>query len=169
MVMVSLPEASLGPLPAHHHAHGPDNDLKIEIEAEIADIVQIVAELFDHIGGGAVVAMVNLGPAGDTWPDHQPMFVQRHFFFELFDELGPLRPWSHQRHVAGQDMEELRKLIKPALSEQMPDGCNSRILLFRPHRSGMLFGVGDHGAQLSKVKWPAIPAEPLLRVEYGAG
>ena len=66
---------------------------------------------------------------------------------KLFDELGTFRSRPDQRHLATQDVPELRQFVETRLAQKTPDRSHSRIRLSRELGS-ILLRVDSHRAEL---------------------
>src|SRR5207253_9523369 len=93
--------------------------------------------------------------------------------------LARKRSRSDQRHVAAEDIPELRQLIQAAAAKKLPEPRDPRIsaqfecraVLFaeRAERCLLFFGVGDHGAELEHDEDTAALANaPLPKEDWTA-
>ena len=63
-----------------------------------------------------------LGVAHETGFDRKPMVVTLEIAAEILVNLGALGSRSKEDHVALEDVEELWKLVEPAVAEEAPTG-----------------------------------------------
>src|ERR1035441_10615901 len=90
-----------------HGFHRVKDDVRIQAEGHILDVVKIVFELCDGVFQSIAVLVVDLRPAGDAGADAMALAVVRNLFGEGMDEFGPLRPRTHDGHVADQTVDQL--------------------------------------------------------------
>ena len=83
----------------------PD-DLEVEGQRPVVDVVEVVGDALADRGLAAEV--VDLGPAGDAGPDAVAGHVLRVALAEAGDELGSLGARADERHLAPEDVPELR-------------------------------------------------------------
>ena len=80
-------------------------------------------------------------------------------------KYGPLGSRADERHVAPQHVPELRQFIDARPAEQAAHRRASRVVVSRPDRTGLGFGVLVHRAELVDGELLAVQAHPLLPVE----
>src|SRR3954453_9964172 len=89
---------------------GPDKDLDVEPERPVLDVVVVEART---VGDGRVPAQAtDLGEPGETGLHPVAVGVAVVLGGEPVDEVRPLRPGTHQRHVAPEDVPQLRQLVE---------------------------------------------------------
>src|SRR5580658_8148099 len=85
------------------------------------------------------------------------------------------RARPHERHIAQQDVEELRQLIDARFPQEPADARNARVVLDLERRP-ILFalvaklrlpgvGIGNHGAEFEDREWPAAHTSTALAEE----
>ena len=67
--------------------------------------------------------------------------VLRDPVLELLDEVRPLGTRADDRHVAAQDVPELRQLVEVEPAQPAADRRAPRVVVARPDRAGVVFGV----------------------------
>ena len=85
------------------------------------------------------------------------------------------RARADETHLAGDDVEQLRKLVQGGSPKPAPDAGHARIggdleqpllgLVAIPQRVLQVLGVGDHGAELEHVEASAMAANAQLAEE----
>src|SRR6185437_2646842 len=77
--------------------------------------------------------------------------------------------WSRpdDRHIAGQDIDELRQLVELAFPEEHPQLGDPGVGTYRKRRAGAI-GAYDHGAELIDTESATVPSDPLLTEENRA-
>src|SRR5581483_11571633 len=106
-------------------------------------------------------------PAGDARADEMPLGVARMLLLELLHENRPLGARTDHRHVAAQDVEELRQLVERGAADEFADLRHARVA-DRREASAVLLRVGAHRAELEDLERLAAAPDPLLAVEHGA-
>ena len=87
---------------------------------------------------------------------------------ELINENGSFRARADKAHVPFQHVEELRKLVDPALSEESPDPSDPGISIRGgPNRPCFLLRVDFHRPELEQSERLALLSHPLLAIENG--
>src|SRR4051812_23382818 len=87
---------------------------------------------------------------------------------ELIDEVRPLRPRTDERHVAFEDVPELRQLVEIEASQHPAERRAPWIVVARPDGAGLAFGVVVHRSKLVDRERLAVEAHALLMKEDGA-
>src|SRR5688572_29268911 len=113
----------MGSVAADHGNRGPEKDFHIEPERLIADVAQIHANHFVKRSTAAAMHLPDAGDAGLTFED-SPSVPQG----VVLEFISDGRPWSDKRHLAAQDVDELRQLIEAALAEEVSERRNARII-----------------------------------------
>ena len=88
---------------------------------------------------------------------------------ELRHQLRALGTRSHERHVTGEDIEELRQLVDAELAKEAADARRAWIILLSPNRARVLFGVDGHRAELHHFEGRPVLADTNLSIEDRAG
>src|SRR5262245_63906884 len=55
---------------------------------------------------------------------------------------------SDDRHVAAQDVPELRQLVEVGTAQEPSERRHARIGRLGPHRTGLVFGIVEHRSEL---------------------
>ena len=82
---------------------------EVERHRAVGDPFEVVGELLGH---RRLVAAAHLGEAGQSGPDDEPLPVGREILGQLGEEARPDRAGADERHVAAQDVPELRDLVE---------------------------------------------------------
>ena len=132
-----------------------DQYLQLLENGQIGDVLQVVEELVLHHVKGLGVAVFDLRESGDTRFHDQAKGEFRKVVFDLVDKEGSLRPWADDAHFSLDDIEKLRHLIDPCLSQEPAYTCDSRIVFtgqsgpgnfsIRPHRSELVYSERPAG------------------------
>jgi hypothetical protein len=77
----------------------------------VADVIQIIHELFEGIVNAGTVGIVDLRPASDAWPHEMSEVVIGNDLFVLFDAFDPLGARPDEAHFAAEHVPELGKLV----------------------------------------------------------
>src|SRR4051812_35901847 len=92
------------------------HDLQVEADRPVLDVVEVV---LDSLVERRVSAPpVDLRPARESGFDLVAKHVLWNLVFELFHEVGAFGPWTDDRHVAAEDVPELRKLVEIRTAEE---------------------------------------------------
>src|SRR5207244_1204973 len=97
----------------------------------MADIVEIVLKLLEHVLVALAVRIIHLRPAGDPRFHQVPEMIKRNLFLISFDAPDPLRAWTDQAHVTLEDIPNLRQLVEPHFPQPAPDTRYTRIIFAR--------------------------------------
>src|SRR5215472_3930690 len=96
----------------------PD-DLQVEADRPVLNVIKVV---LDSLVERRVAApAVYLGPARHAGLHLVAQHVLRNAVLELLDEMRALRPRADNRHVAAQDVPQLRQLIKIRPPEELAE------------------------------------------------
>src|SRR5712691_5449995 len=129
-------------------------------------VIEVVIMFLDGIVRSARRPEVDLRPAGDPRRHEIAQRVRGHGLFEYLPFPGPLRPRTHQRHVASEHVPELRELIYPKAPQDVPETRDSWILIRRDLNEGpILFGAVPHGPEFPQNKRPPEIADSHLPVQ----
>ena len=99
----------------------------------MAEIPEVVRQLRSRLLGARGIALADLSPAGQTGLDQVSTRPERDTVAQLSEELRPFRPRPHQRHLAAQDVPELRKLVEPKPAHDAARPRQLRIVRARPN------------------------------------
>src|SRR5271165_2451702 len=72
----------------------------VEKETPILYVIKVVSQLTAGVLDRGAVGEIDLGPAGDPWPDPVPLGVIRYAFGQIGDEEWAFRARSDKTHVA---------------------------------------------------------------------
>ncbi len=149
----------------------------------MADVLEIVAELFPNIVQAAVIRAVDLGPPRDAGQDALPALVFLYLFAQRRENRWLLRAGTHDVHVADQHVPELRQLVQPERAQHASQGSHARIVALRPdlwrrpavdsHRAELVYrerpatvvGMAPEVAGRFAQRAP-IETDPLLREQH---
>ena len=87
----------------------------------------------------------------------------------LFDQVKLIpkrRPWTNERHVALDDIEQLWKFIKTRFSEKLSNSCNEGIRILKQMRRHIFRRIRAHGSKLQNAEIFLISSYSLLPEEY---
>src|SRR5579871_6475186 len=85
-------------------------DLQVEPQRLMLQVMQIEAQTLADVA--TPTQSMDLRPAGDPRLHLQALFVARILAAEALRKRRPLRPRTHQTHVAAQDVPKLRQLVE---------------------------------------------------------
>ena len=129
-------------------------------------VPEVVRELHGRRLRTCRVALAHLRPAGQPGLDEVPARPVRHAAAQLLEELGTLRPRPHQRHLAAEDVPQLRKLVEPRSAHEGAGRRDARVVGPRPDGLARTLGVGAHRPELVDRECLAVLAEPDLAQEH---
>src|SRR5690606_34879841 len=109
-----FPEPSVGALAGQHHPDGPPQDAQVVRQRPVVHVIQIEPHRFVP---GQVGAAGDLPQPGDTRLDQQPA----PHVPQVVAVVGGQRPGPDQRHLAPQDVDELRQLVDGAGPQQLAE------------------------------------------------
>src|SRR5262245_34853788 len=107
----------------------------------------------------------DLRPTCDPRPQGMPQVVERDLLLQLLHEVGPLRPWTNERHVSAEHVDQLGQLVEPQLAQKSADSSYPGITLRCPHWPARGFGICPHGTELENFEFLAILAHAHLPIE----
>lgn len=96
---------------------GHEEDSQVENKAPARGVLGVQLDLSRD---GDFVASIDLGPAGDAWP--QPVYAGLGAKRDEVVLIVKGGPGTDEAHLTGKDAEELGKLIKARASQDPPDG-----------------------------------------------
>src|SRR5581483_5283717 len=106
------------------------HDLEVEPHRPVLDVIQIV---FDPLLERRVAPpSVDLRPSGQTRLHLVAQHVLRNPMLELLDKVRALGPRPHDRHVAAEDVPELRQLVEIRSPEKTAERRDPWVVLLRP-------------------------------------
>src|SRR5260370_18584061 len=139
--------SSLGTAHEERDFRGVEDDECVQRRSGVLDVVEVVLQLDNGVLDGVTVFVIDLRPARNSRLDAMALAVVGNLLLEFSDEFGPLRARADDRHIAPQDVEQLRQLIQMELAQPSSYGRNSGIVLLGPHRAAVSLGIGPHGAE----------------------
>src|SRR5687767_3934374 len=111
---------------------GEPHDFDVERDGPVFDVVEVELDtLFER---GVAAPAVYLRPAGDAGLDLVAQHVLRDAVLELLDEERPLGTRPDDRHVALEDVPELRQLVEVEAAQPLSHRRRARVVVARPHR-----------------------------------
>src|SRR5262245_47403491 len=143
------------------------HDFQIEPHRPVLDVVQVVLDaLLDR---RVAAPAVDLRPAGDAGLHLVAQHVLRNLVLELLDKEWALGAWPDDRHVAAENIPELRQLVDVKAAEPAAEWRRTRIVVARPDRTGHILSVYEHCSELVNLEGFAVEAHALLFVERWSG
>ena len=112
---------------------------------------------------GNVGAAVDLRPAGDARLDVEPVQLA---LVVLLDLVAERRARPDHRHVAANDVPELRKLVDAQPPQQTARARDASIALVDGEAGPLLLGADHHRPQLQQLEVGPVAAHPGLAVEH---
>src|SRR5262249_49863764 len=109
---------------AQHAEGGEDHGPQIEPHGAVGDPFEIVRELLRHRG---LVAVAHLRESGEPGPHDQSLPVGGEVTGELGEEARADRARADERHVAAQDVPELRDLVELRRLQPAADAGQLRV------------------------------------------
>jgi hypothetical protein len=140
-----------------------EEDVGVKEEGAFLYVEVIVFELVLWL---EVIKGTNLGKASNTWFDGKPDTLQGPV---SSDEVRAFGSRADQTHIAPQDVEELRKLIKTRSSEYFAERSDPPIISGSPDGAGTFLGIVDHCPELVEDEDFAVFANPSLFEQNRAG
>src|SRR4029077_4161608 len=96
------------------------------------DVEQIKLQLSLGVFHRGTVLIFHLRPAGYSRAHGVPLCEKRQLRFQHFAKIWLLRTWAHQAHFAVQNIEELRQLIKPILTDESANTSDTAVFVSGP-------------------------------------
>lgn len=140
--------------------HCQQQDLDVQHDGPVFDIIEVAVDA--EADGGITPVAVDLCPAGDAWTDLVFDHIAGDLFFELFNEKGSFRPWSHKAHVSLEYIEKLGKFVQTCLADEFSDGGNPRVVRSGPGFFLIRRLLDRHRAEFVHHKGFAVETDPLL-------
>ncbi len=131
----------------------------------MADVGQVQLHL---LPGQEFVAAHHLGQAGQARHDVGPVAPAVDALLEFPAEHGALGPGADQRHIPLDDIPQLWYFIDARSAHESSERRDPTILAVGPPGAPGL-GVDVHGTELVEPEYPAVLADPVLRVDHGTG
>ena len=75
------------------------------------------------------------------------------------------RPRADDRHLAAQDVDQVRQLVERGAAQERADAGDARVALVDRHAGAHVLGARDHRAQLEHVERLAVAADAPLAVD----
>src|SRR5450432_2105364 len=141
------------------------DDAQVEPDRPIFNVVQIIPDPFLQVGSAAEI--VDLCPAGNARLDQVLLHVTRDLLLETMDEFRTLRPRPDDRHLALEDIDELRKLVQAGPPKERAEGRGQLFAPRCPYRSRLGLCIYGHRPEFEHLKALAIPGNPFLAIEDG--
>src|SRR5689334_6034921 len=104
----------------------------------MSEVPEVIRQLLCRTLDIRCVTALDLRPACDPRLDEVPARPERHGLLELCEKLGPLGAGPDDRHVALEDVPELRELVDPRPPQEPADACRPGIALLGPGRAPFL-------------------------------
>src|ERR1700730_6582244 len=131
---------------AEERTRRPQHDLRVDERRTVFDVPEV--EL-DPLGPGELRATVDLRPAGDSRLDVEPVSLALVVLIDLVTQ-GRTRP--DQRHLAADDVPELRQLVEGDPAQQPPHPRDARVTPVDGVAGADGLGSDDHRAQLEELE-----------------
>lgn len=144
---------------------GLDHDDEVFDDAVVFDVHEVVDEFVVRRG---VVLGEDLREACDAGLDVVAVGVLGVLRGELLDEVRTLGARADKAHVAVEDVENLRQLVKARRADEGPDFRDARVVVRRELRARVFLGVDAHRAEFVDLVGLAETARADLAVERGA-
>lgn len=161
----ALGRKALGRFGHEQDLDGQQQQLQIEHQRLLFDVLQIEAQLV--VGAGVVLA-VDLRVAGQAALHTQPVGKFRDLLRVGLHVLDALGPRADERHIALEDVEDLRQLVDAQLADDPPDARDARVARAARDHAAVSLGVDDHAAELDDLKHAPVFRAALLLEEHGA-
>ncbi len=160
-------ERKLKSLPEDYINEGEEEHLTIEPPGAVLEIVEVKLKAAQHLLHSVGVAVVESGVAGNARAYLIEKLVTAVEFHYLVYKVFPLWAVANERHVATEDVPELRQLIEVVGAHETPDFGETRVILavvgeLRP----FFLGIHTHGTHLKNEERFATLAYPLLAEKH---
>ena len=126
-------------------------------------MVHIISIQFSFLPDRQLIASMDLCPAGKSRTDAVctvPLTLRKEVIL-----IPERRTRTNQRHVALQDIKELRQLIEGCFPEKPSDSCDEKIGIIQHMGRHIMWGIDTHRAEFIYVKIRAVLSCPLLPEE----
>ena len=134
-------------------------DLQVDARRAVLHVPDV--EL-DPVGPRQLRAAVDLRPAGQAGTDREALALSLGVALYLVAEG---RPRPDHRHLAADDVPELRQLVDRRSSKQAPDPSDARVAAIDREAGALLLRVDDHRAELQELEVDAVLADAGLPEE----
>ena len=124
--------------------------------------MKVHREALKHLLHRVGITIVNRSVGSDARTHLIEKFVAHIVLHNLVDEILSLGSVAHERHIALQDIPQLREFVKVVVTKEASDGRKSGILLLRKDGRAV-FCVLMHGAELVNIENFTTHAHTLLR------
>ena len=116
----------------------------------------------DALVPGQRRAPVDLRPAGDAGAHGEPAALALGVLVDL--DLHR-RPRAHERHLAGEHVDQVRQLVDRVAAQPGADAGDARVAGVDDQPRAHALGVGDHRAQLVELERLAVEPDAALAVD----
>src|SRR6185437_6808660 len=127
---------------------GRYQDQKIEEEAAVLHVIEIIRQLLPRVLDRCPIGEVYLCPTGDPGLDVGAVTIKRDIARQFFDEVRPLRARTDEAHLTAQHVDELRQFVDPCRADESTHAGDSRVVARGPTRLALRLGIGPHAAKL---------------------
>ena len=87
-------------------------------------------------------------------------------FGQFSNEFRSFRTRPNQAHFTAQHIEYLWKFVQAVLAQEITDASDSFVILLRPHRLTVGFGIFDHAAEFQHAKHLTSKSNALLMIKH---
>lgn len=117
---------------AHDLDDSPDYYHEINVKRQSSNIENVKPDPVIHLTHASSLATTAryLCQAGHARPDEVPAGVARNTAGKCFIQLGHVRARPNDRHVAKENVDELRNLVEVSFSQDCADTSHARIIPF---------------------------------------
>ena len=152
-----------------HLPGGAGDDVPVHGEGPIFEIVNVVADAIDDVGGlaGFAAEALDLGEAGDAGLDEAAKAVGEGDFAKLDVVLDHVGAGADDAHFAAEDVDELGEFIEAEAAEPAAKGEDAGVEL--GGLEGVVRVVDAHGAKFEDVEGLEADAGAALAEEEGPG
>ena len=126
----------------HHTANGASEDTRVEAEALVAQVEELVLELLEGVALAPRVAVLHLGPASEAGADAMAQVVEGDLPGELAHVLRLLGSGADDREIAPQDVEDLGQLVEMGAAQDVAERRDPGVVLGGRSRVGKRSFVG---------------------------
>ena len=151
-------------LSEHDVAEGLDEYLGVKPPGAVFQVVEVEFQSSQHLRHGICIAVVECGVGGDTRTNLVEVLVARVVLHDLVDVELALGTRTDERHVADEDIPELRKLVEVVRSQEGTHLGEARVTAHLQEVGAILLGINAHGAKLIDEERLAMKPDALLSV-----
>src|SRR4029453_6524950 len=94
-------------------------DSQIEPQRPVVDVIEVV--LYPLLETTVPTQIVDLPPTGDACLPQMLLHVARDLLAKTLDEFGPLGTGTDERHLAFQNIDQLRQFVEARASQHPAD------------------------------------------------